>query len=83
MSASTTVRGLDGETFELRHAPGAGLAELKRLIAQQTGIDPSQQNISRGGRAVIDTEEEEEEEEDETAKLFVGALWWAGGESWV
>jgi hypothetical protein len=64
MSASTTVRGLDGETFELRHAPGAGLAELKRLIAQQTGIDPSQQNISRGGRAVIDTEEEEEEEED-------------------
>lgn len=54
MSASTTVRGLDGETFTLRHAPGASLAEIKQLIAERTGIDPAQQHVSRGGRTVVD-----------------------------
>ena len=54
MSASTTVRGLDGATFEVHHAPGASLANIKLLIAERTGIDPAQQQLASGGRTVAD-----------------------------
>ena len=71
----TTVRGLDGKTFTLRHAPDASLAELKQLIAEQTGIDPTQQHVTRCGRTAVDDDgvadralsTEERQAEDELA----------------
>eukprot|EP01043_Picozoa_sp_COSAG02_P021574 COSAG02_NODE_1099_length_14585_cov_19.264669_8_plen_393_part_00 len=59
MSTSTTVRGLNGETFTLHHATGASLAELKQLIAEHTGIDPALQHVSCGGRTLIDDNEDD------------------------
>jgi hypothetical protein len=58
-TSTTTVRGLDGETFTLYHAPGASLAELKQLIAEHTGIDPAQQHVSRGGRTLVDDNDDD------------------------
>ena len=58
MSEVTLVRGLDGATLELRHAPGASVAEKKRLIARATGIDPALQRLTEGGQTAVDAEQQ-------------------------